>query len=142
MLREPVVAFSPWHPWNRRHDLKTADNLPWGGVYLLAHFASVPGPTEVPWPDLPKEIVYVGSTKNLNDRPLTTHNRIPRYVKLFGDPTLERLCVSVFPVFCTGGRDEKLLRSYIQYLEAKLDWDYTRKYEKRPAMHFKEKAGS
>jgi len=135
MIREPEVVFSPWTAWAKRKVLKT--DVGYGGVYIWAK--RLPrAPDLLVWPELDERIVYIGETKNLNDRPLSWHNRIVRYRKLFGDPDLSNLYVCTCKAFKTGSGEEKELRAFTQYLENKLDWEFTRKYGRRPAMHFKE----
>ena len=135
MIQEPETVFSPWTPWTKRTVLRT--DVDYGGVYIWAR--RLPGELDLlSWPELDERIIYIGETKNLNDRPLSRHNRIARYRKLFGDLGLSNLYVCTCRAFKTGGEEEKELRAFTQYLEDKIDWEFTRRYGRRPAMHFKE----
>ena len=135
MIPEPEIVFSPWTPWQKRKELRT--KVHYGGVYIWARRLSRE-PELLMWPRLDERIIYIGETKSLNDRPLSRHNRIARYRQLFGDPGLLNLYVSICRAFRTGSREERELRAFTQYLEDKLDWEFTREYGRRPAMHFKE----
>ncbi|HKZ76966.1 MAG TPA: hypothetical protein VJ124_01480 [Pyrinomonadaceae bacterium] len=70
MIEPPPIVFSEWVPWHERGRLKTPDGQPSMGVYLWARFAHGLPPTGHPYPGLPKELIYVGETNDLNVRPL------------------------------------------------------------------------
>ena len=134
MIQEPEIIFTAWCPWADRRSLRT--QTPHGGVYLWARFTEG-APDSPPWPELPQELVYVGETKNLNDRPLGRHNRLSRYKKLFETSSCDHLYLSIFRVFETDTDSQRTLRAFTQYFEGLVDWQYTMQYGRRPAMHFK-----
>lgn len=146
MNSDPEVTFSAWTSWSHRPRLKRGDG-PWLGLYLWGRFDREPGEAERPYPVLPREVIYVGETKHLDLRPLTgEHHRLAHYRDTFPDDSdLERLCVSVGRVerFPDGyGGDEarakyRSLRVYTQYIEAKIYWEYTKRWNRPPALHYK-----
>jgi hypothetical protein len=112
------------------------------GLYLWARFPKnmKPKPTDRPYPNLPKQLLYVGETKNLNARPLTGgHHRLAHHRDTFGDDGLGRLYVSVARIYPHAAGDAACtaMRVFNQYLEGRIYWDYTRKYGRRPALHYK-----
>ena len=109
-LEVPNVQFTVWEPWNQKTKLRTT--LPYGGVYLLGHFKPAPKQKPRVAPALPKNVVYVGETHDLNVRPLATHNRTRRYIQIFGDADYECLYVSVFRIFRREETNRHLLRRY------------------------------
>ena len=145
-LIDPRIVFSEWVPWQERHGLKQTAG-PWLGVYLWAYFKRPPASSARPYPDLPREVVYVGEAKNIDRRPLTgRHHRLRHYTDTFpGDPEYKELYVSVFRVqqFRAGYESKKAralyarLRVYTQYVEARLYWEYTQRWGCPPALHYK-----
>jgi hypothetical protein len=143
-LVEPPIVFSPWTAWANRASLKRTDG-PWVGLYIWGHFEGAP-PTGAPYPELPEELAYVGETKHLDKRPLSgPHHRTLHYRETFkDDPNLERLFLSVARVRAFPGGytdhnvDEYLcLRVYTRHIEARIYWEYTKKWKKPPALHYK-----
>lgn len=145
-ITAPVVDFSEWVPWGDRARLRRKDG-PWLGVYLWAHFRRPPRAAELPYPDLPHQLVYVGESKDLDQRPLAgRHHRLRHYVEMFPrDPNHRQLYVSVFRVqpFRAGYESKKArasyarLRVYTRYVEARLYWEYTQRWARPPALHYK-----
>jgi len=138
--------FCKWVPWNRRPDLLRRDG-PWLGVYVWAHFRRPPSHLVKPYPNLPRQVIYVGEAKDIDRRPLTgAHHRLAHYRDTFpDDPNLDNLYVSVYFVqrFRRGYSSKKArslyarLRVYTQWLEATLYWEYTKKWGRPPALHYK-----
>ena len=81
LMVEPDIRFSQWALWRERESLKSPDGQPSMGAYLWGHFPSGP-PAASPYPELPKELIYVGETNDLNTRPLggTRHHRLKHYL--------------------------------------------------------------
>ena len=146
MSDDPEISFSEWTPWSERQLLKRRDG-PWLGLYLWGHFEQRPTEAERPYPALPKELIYVGETKHIDVRPLTgEHHRLAHYRDTFtGDMDLKNLYVSVgrleqFPKGYAGIEARakyRKLRTYTQYLEAKIYWEYTKRWNSPPALHYK-----
>ena len=139
-LTDPDVVFSKWVRWSDRESLKTPEQ--WMGVYLWAHFPKKkPGPKTHPYPRLPRQLVYVGETKNLNRRPLGAgHHRLVHYLDTFPqDSSFERLYVSVARVWKFDDTDYRRhrMRVFTQYVEARIYWEYTKHHRDRPALHYK-----
>ncbi|MGH7795649.1 MAG: hypothetical protein ACREQ2_12260, partial [Candidatus Binatia bacterium] len=107
------------------------------------NFGRAPLQSSKPYPTLPEEVIYVGETKRLDLRPLAgLHHRLEHYRETFpNDPGLKHLYVSVCRVCCfPGGFNEEnakkqyaILRVYTQYVEAKIYWEYTQRWEHPPA---------
>jgi hypothetical protein len=135
-LTVPETSFSAWKQWDSRNSLKLA--TAYGGVYIFGRFTSAPSRRAKTEPALPKNVVYVGETHSLNYRPLTAHDKLRRYVQMFGDALFEDLYVSVFRIFRRKHSHRLLYRRYTEYLERKLIWEYTKHYGIQPALHFKE----
>jgi len=133
---EPKISFTHWAPWQERDELGTEH--PNGGVYLLARFERQPGKRSRPWPKLPKGVIYVGQTHNLNNRPVKAHNRTERYNQMFGDPSYTHLYVSVFYSYETGCDLSFVLGAFSIQVEAMLVWEYVKQHGQLPAMHFKD----
>ena len=134
MLTEPAVVCSPWTLWCDWSKLRRES---WGGVYLFGCFGHPPAHPPDP-AQLPREVAYIGETKDLNGRPLTAHNRVGRYREVLQDRRGERLFVPVAPLYRTGCSEYLNIRAFAVFIEAKLDWQYTQTYGIRPALHFKE----
>ena len=107
------------------------------GLYVLARFdGSVPdaGPSVK---CLPKEIIYVGMSKNLNNRPLRgAHHGAKRYQRTHNDPRCSRLYISIFPVYAAEQPTVAMRRRWYRltkYLEMKVHWEYTRQHKEPPA---------
>jgi hypothetical protein len=84
MFACPPISFSPWVHWDDREQL--LDEQQFMGVYLWAHFHRKPNQTMVTSEvALPKELVYIGESKNLNARPLhgLGHQRLVHYRNTF-----------------------------------------------------------
>jgi hypothetical protein len=92
-------------------------------------------------------MIYVGETKHIDVRPLTgEHHRLAHYRDTFrGDRDLKNLYVSVgrlerFPEGYAGVEARakyRKLRTYTQYLEAKIYWEYAKRWGAPPALHYK-----
>jgi hypothetical protein len=87
---------------------------------------------------LPRQVIYVGEAKDLNERPLTSHPYAQRYAELFGDPRLLRLYVAVAPLYRTDEEHDayRVERLFAAYWEAKLVWRYAEKHHHPPVLHF------
>ena len=112
------------------------------GVYMWARFANPPGPKSCPFPDLPKELIYVGEANDLNTRPLgrARHHRLAHYIDRFPeDSGFALLYVSVCRIAPFRPSDKKChaLRAFTRYLEARVGWEYARRYGKRPFLDYK-----
>jgi hypothetical protein len=131
---EPTLTFGPWCAWNARQRLKFPEDAKKAGIYMFAYFPTAPeadtGPSVE---DLPAEIVYVGMSKNLNNRPLLGHHTaITRYRRQHReDPQMANLYVSVCPVYQIGTPDKHLWYALLQYLEMKVQWKYTQQHRGR-----------
>ncbi len=94
-------------------------------------------------------MIYVGETNNIDTRPLTgKHHRLVHYRDRFADdPDLKMLYVAVCHVhpFRRGYHSKKAnglysrLRVYTRYAEAMIYWEYTKKWGRPPALHYKKK---
>ena len=139
LLDAPAIEFSPWRAWRDRPEMRSDD--PHLGVYAWAHFHEPPASGARPFPDLPDGLIYVGETKNLNNRPLGAgHHRLQHYRATFPrDVDLELLYVSVFRAHCYDPADSKCreLRAFTRYVEDLVYWEYTRKFGIRPALDYK-----
>lgn len=92
----------------------------------------------------------VGEAKDIDRRPLSgTHRRLAHYRDTFpDDPNLDNLYVTVCLVQrFRNGYSSKMartlyarLRVYTQWLEATLSWEYTKKWGRPPALHYKKSA--
>jgi hypothetical protein len=139
------LKFCDWVQWHQRPDLLQHDG-PWLGVYLWARFYGPPKPFNE-YPDLPKEIIYIGEAKNIDSRPLSgNHHRLAHYRDTFpDDPKLAKLYISVCRVrrFADGFDSKKArgmyarLRIYTEWIEASLYWEYTKVWNRPPALHYK-----
>jgi hypothetical protein len=138
-LREPSVVFSEWKPWHERSQLRLTHE-PTMGVCLWAHFQGS-SPSANPYPELPEELVYVGETNDVNVRPLgqRVHHRLANYRELCRDPSLANLYVAVCRVAVFRQRDQEChaWRAFTRHLEAKIAWEYTKKFGKRPLLDYK-----
>jgi hypothetical protein len=140
------IRFSEWVPWAERSSLRRPDG-PWLGLYLWGHFGERPPKSRIPYPDLPEEMIYVGETKHLDFRPLSgKHHRLIHYCDTFeDDPTFTRLFLSIYRIhhFKGGYQTQEAqalyprLRVYTQYLEARLYWEYTERWQQVPKLHYK-----
>ncbi|MCA1789891.1 MAG: hypothetical protein LC667_08530 [Thioalkalivibrio sp.] len=141
------MVFTPWVAWGDRAALKESGG-PCLGVYLWARFDTAPDPLALPYPNLPEEIIYVGESKHLEQRPLgrIRHHRLAHYLEVFrDDPKFEHLYVSVFRVcpFPNGyesgeaAQRYSALRVYTQYFEGKLYWDYVMRWGHPPKLRYK-----
>ena len=144
MIEPPPIVFSEWVPWHERGRLKTADGQPSMGVYLWARFEHSQRPTGRPYPELPVELIYVGETNDLNDRPLGAggqrHHRLRHYATRFPkDHGYRYLYISVFHVHRFRRRDKhcNALRAFTRYVEDLVYWEYTRRFDERPALDYK-----
>ena len=80
-------------------------------------------------------------SKNLNNRPLKDHlSGRRRYRDIHKkDALLEKLYVSICPIFAVDCQDHALQYARLQYLEMKLAWHYTSTHKK--ALHYKKRRG-
>lgn len=145
VIQSPEVKFSEWVPWSERSRLRQPDG-PWLGLYLWARFDLGPPASTAPYPSLPEQVIYVGETKHLDLRPLTgEHHRLAHYRDTFRDDPALKYLVSVCRVkkfeggYHTPAAIEvyPTLRVYTQYVEAKLYWEYTQRWCRPPALHYK-----
>jgi hypothetical protein len=114
------------------------------GIYAWAHFSKHPSRKSRPFPDLPRQMIYVGEANDINVRPLTgPHHRLKHYVDQFGDRRYDRLYISVCEVELFRRSDPKChaLRAFTKYIEALLGWEYTRKFGRRPRLDYKKGKG-
>jgi hypothetical protein len=146
MFSEPrPIAFSNWVVWDKRKELEKDEWRRSLGVYLWAHFHEPPDAKVHPYPELPRELVYVGETKDLNMRPLqgNAHQRLVHYGDTFPRDRQSRrfLYVSVYHVQEYREDDErsKTLRAFTRYVEDKILWEYVQRYGKRAALDYKKK---
>jgi len=140
------LQFCRWVPWTRRFSL-LQDDGPWLGVYLWGRFRRDPSPSAKPYPNLPRQVIYIGETKNIDRRPLTgVHHRLVHYRDTFpDDQNLQMLYISICRVhrFAAGFDSKKArglysrLRVYTQWIEASLYWEYTKIYRRAPALLYK-----
>ena len=138
----PPIQFSEWVPWcGGRKRLKWPE--PSIGVYLWGHFLTPPDKASRPYPDLPVQLIYVGETRNLNDRPLTGgHHRLVHYGRKFpNDPKFESLYVSVFHIEPVSRGRSHLLRAFTRYVEDKIYWEYAQRFGERAKLDYKEGKG-
>ena len=142
-LVEPdELSFLPWRSWTDRRELNFAANDLHAGLYLLSRFEKPPVRGVAPSAkDLPAEVFYIGMSKDLNNRPLKDHvSGRQRYRDIHKkDALLEKLYVSICPIFAKGCQDHALQYARLQYLEMKLAWHYTSTYKK--ALHYKKRRG-
>jgi hypothetical protein len=141
-MDEPEVVFSSWMPWSGRAGLLATVPTPTMGVYVWARFATPPKPSARVYPDLPEELIYVGETNDLNIRPLGSrrHHRVANYVELFpDDPKLRKLYVAVCRLAPFRPQDPEChaWRALTRYLEARIAWEYTKTFRRRPLLDYK-----
>jgi hypothetical protein len=83
----------------------------------------------------------VGETNNLDTRPLTGwHHRLDHDDDQFPrDRNYEHLYVSVYVVGSFRQSDPRCraLRAFTRYIEARLGWEYTRWFGRRPRLDYK-----
>jgi hypothetical protein len=111
------------------------------GIYVWAHFTKRPPPESRPFPNLPRQLIYVGEANDLTVRPLSgPHHRLKHYVHQFGDRHYTRLYVSVCEAGSFRRSDPKshALRAFTKYVEALIGWKYTQKFGRRPHLDYKE----
>jgi hypothetical protein len=133
-IRVRPISFDDWKPWKNRK--RPSDASREGGVYLLAHCQSGSPPARASEGSLPREVVYVGVTKDLNSRPiLGRHDGVSKYHKQI-DRTDERLFVAFAPLFETDCDDYAQQRVYAQHVEALLVWRFTEQHGYPPALHY------
>ena len=73
------VVFEDWKPWDERRQVSGSPSR--GGVYLLAHCSDGAAPAKATPESLPREVVYVGITKDLATRPANGHEGVKQYHK-------------------------------------------------------------
>ena len=134
------VDFSEWKAWTKnRNDLVQKTEDVHGGIYMFAHFTDgVPPAERATVEDVPKEVVYIGMSKNLNNRPLDKHSCIARYRENFDDSDLDHLDVCILPVYAVKDPDRMLFYHRIRLLEVEVQFRYLDIYRKLPALHYKE----
>ncbi len=75
MLSTPKIRFSAWVRWHDRAQLMNGS--PCMGICAWAHFSKRPSRGSRPFPDLPRQLIYVGEANGLNVRPLSgPHHRL------------------------------------------------------------------
>lgn len=140
-VADPTVTFSKWTLWGDRVHLRSEDGKPSMGVYLWARFEH-PSAAEVPsYPELCQQIIYVGEANDLNVRPLgPRHDRLEKYEGLFPDDrNCKRLYVSVAHIrtFRRADRECHAMRAYTRFVEARIGWEYTKRFGRRPLLDYK-----
>jgi hypothetical protein len=146
---DPEIMFVAWTRWADMPEIRELGG-PWLGLYLWGRFNQPPSAVDRPYPDLPEEVIYVGETKHLDLRPLAgRHHRLAHYNETFPDDgNLTNLYVSVCRLehFPNGYDDDKVsaryrnMRVFTQYVEAKIYWEYTKKWGRPPMLHYKKSA--
>jgi hypothetical protein len=127
------IVFSEWVRWSDRKLLKGIEKP---GIYLLAHFKSVPRGKAKP---LSKRIIYIGeSCSSLRHRwyqferaafeAKGGHSGGSTYRKKFGGKGTN-LYVAASPV---DGLGEELRPFFIRYAERNLIWKFVSKYSAPP----------
>jgi hypothetical protein len=139
-LAEPNVEFSRWVAWRDRASLQLG--TPCLGVYLWGRFEEPSDAHIDAYPVLPRQLVYVGESNDIEARPLggRAHEHIAKYVVAFPDDAgLERLYVSICRVARFKPRDPHChsLRAFTRFLEARIGWEYTRQFGRRPRLDYK-----
>jgi hypothetical protein len=134
MIETPEIRFSDWICWDMRSYL---NGLEHPGVYVLAIFEDDP-PTQVN-PET-REIIYVGETcSNSLRKRLEQFNRSAflgkkvhsggrTYRRIIGGSG-QHLFVSIISA---NWLDDITRPQYIRYLERKLIWDYTARWDQPP----------
>jgi hypothetical protein len=147
MLPTPKIEFSKWVPWSKRAAVLTASE-PWLGVYMWAHFHDAPATDTSPSidPAPPRELIYVGETKNLNARALrrSAEGGLERYAETFpADRELKHLYLSVCSVRPFQGNDEAyhVHRAFTRYVEDMIYWKFVKEFERRAALDYARKSG-
>jgi hypothetical protein len=145
---DPGITFSEWFAWADRPQFRRRDG-PWLGVYLWGRFDAPPPGTDRPFPELPSQVIYIGESKHLDIRPLSgDHHRLIHYCDTFSDdPDLRKLYLSISRVerFPDGYDTTEAkahygrLRVFTQFIEARLYWEYTKRWHSPPALHYKKK---
>ena len=140
MIEPPIVKFSKWVSWSKRHDM-LVEELLFPGVYLLARFKRAPkghgNPTQ-------KEIVYIGETCNNDlkgrlqqfDRSASknklAHSGGSSYHKKFNKPD-SHLYLSIYPA----KKVWTLNPLFIRHVEREIILKYALKYGKQPELNKK-----
>ena len=112
------------------------------GVYLWARFDTPPAPGFGRYPALPEQIIYVGESNDIEIRPLGSrrHGHVTKYLHEFpDDQDLGRLYLSVCRIEPFRPNDLRChaLRGFTRFLEARIGWEYARKFGKRPRLDYK-----
>lgn len=139
------VTFGPWTEWKDRPGVKVAPRA--AGVYLLAYFSEIPV-TAPNAGELPREVIYVGDSKDLKRRPLRDrHNRVhKRFLDLFGKGAESNLYVSVAELYTlaedlnSGAVEYACQRTHSVYLESRLAWEFAQRHGQPPVMQVKDRA--
>ena len=103
--------FSEWRPWKDRFDLRRLETDLKAGLYMLAHFATAPATGSTPsLKDVPMEVLYIGMSRNLNNRPLGDHpSGKQRYLDQHPeDRKMVNLFVSICSVYRMDCHDHRL----------------------------------
>jgi len=133
MAVRPIV-FGDWREWDVRNGVSAGQAQ--GGVYVLAHCSSGRPPAKATVERLPREVVYVGVTKNLGTRPIRgRHDGVSKYHRQI-DASDKRLFVAFAPLFETNCVDYAVQRIYAQYVESLLVWKFTAEHSYPPALHY------
>jgi len=128
------IRFGDWRRWDKRRMDSVGPSQ--GGVYLLAHCRSGSAPVTATVDSLPREVVYVGNTKDLDTRPgIGSHDGVKRYRQDI-DSTDERLFVAFAPLYESLCEDYAMQRVYAEYAEAMLVWRFTEQHGHPPALHY------
>jgi len=141
-MKIPKIVFSKWIRWPDRRKIRNS-NQP--GVYLIAIFKNLP-PKKANLLD--KEIIYVGETcgNTPRGRKLTKRwcdfNRSALTGKKghSGGQRCRGICrtqfsnmyVTAFPVPISEMKEQMVRNSFIRYVERRIIWGYTYKYNRLP----------
>jgi hypothetical protein len=142
MIEPPPIKFSKWVRWKERGSLRALDGASMG-VYLWAHFHRTKKAQSSPYPDLSRDLIYVGESNDINARLLEPrggqHHRLEHYRRIYlADSELALLHVSVFHIE-PFRRDSHChaIRAFTRFVESHVQWEYTRRYGQRPALDYK-----
>ena len=141
-IEYPDITFSHWVPWHNRNTLVERSEAfekeaSYPCLYILGHFGDV-----VPIPSTPachadRQVVYVGMSRNVRDRPIGAHTKQHQYKLRFDDPDLRNLYVAVFdiPRWGFGGELRPAQVAWLEYMERRLIWEYADAWEKKPDLN-------
>jgi hypothetical protein len=131
-IQYPDIRFSHWVPWHSRNTLVERPDAfekeaSYPCLYILGRFGDVvPSPLK-PACHTDRQVVYVGMSRNVRDRPIGAHTKQHQYKLRFHDPDLTNLYVAVFdiPRWGFGGELCPAQVAWLEYMERRLIWEYT-----------------